>query len=162
MMTGGIARPSEIKIMKLRIPHDAWVLVCDARKAMFLRNEGDATYPNLKVEHVTEAPANPPSAQQGADRPGRIQNAVAPTSATGETDWHEQAEAQFARRTVEELTGVQRSRNPRGFVLVAPPRMLAAIRHSLDDQLRAAVLAEVDKDLTKHPVHEVERLLTAA
>jgi protein required for attachment to host cells len=34
----------------LRIPHDAYVFVGDGRKALLLRNEGDAQYPNLKTE----------------------------------------------------------------------------------------------------------------
>ena len=148
--------------MNLRIPHDAWVVVCDARKAIFLRNEGDATRPNLKVAQVREAAANPPSGEQGADRPGRIQNAVAPTSATEGTDWHELAENQFARDTVAALKLGYRADAPRGVVLVAPPRMLAMLRRHLDEELRSSVLAEVDKDLTKHPIHEIERLLTDA
>ena len=37
---------------KLRIPHDAFVLVGDGRKALFLRNDGDEKFPNLKVEQV--------------------------------------------------------------------------------------------------------------
>lgn len=148
--------------MKLRIPHDAWVLVCDARKAVFLRNEGDAAFPNLQVEQVTEAPSNPSNAEQGADRPGRIQNAVAPTSATGASDWHDLAELQFARETARAVELLHRSGRPRSFVLVAPPRMLAALRQNLDGGLSTAIIAEVDKDLTRHPVHEIERLLTGA
>lgn len=148
--------------MQLRIPHDAWVLVCDARKAIFLRNEGDATVPNLQVEQVTEAPANPPNAEQGTDRPGRMQNTVAPTSATGTADWHDLAEMRFARETARAVEHLHHSGRPRGFVLVAPPRMLSALRRSLDDGLRSAIIAEVDKDLTRHPVRELERLLTEA
>lgn len=148
--------------MKLRIPHDAWVLVCDARKAIFLRNEGDATFPNLQVEQVTEAPANPSNAEQGTDRPGRIQNAVAPTSATGTTDLHDLAEVQFARETAKAVEYLHRTGRPRGFVLVAPPRMLSALRRNLDGGVRSVIIAEVDRDLTKHPVHDVERLLTSA
>jgi protein required for attachment to host cells len=46
-------------------------------------------------------------------------------------------------------------------VLVAPPRILAALRQHLDGESRARILAEVDKDLTKHPIHEIERLLSS-
>ncbi|QEL27182.1 host attachment protein (plasmid) [Bosea sp. F3-2] len=148
--------------MNLRIPHNAWVVVCDARKAIFLRNEGNATLANLRVEQVREAAANPPSAEQGADRPGRIQNAVAPTSAIEGTDWHELAERQFAHDTVAALKLANRAVNPRSIVLVAPPRMLAMLRQHLDEELRSRILAEVDKDLTKHPIQEIERLLRAA
>lgn len=145
--------------MDLRIPHKAWVLVCDARKALFLRNEGNAAFPNLQVERATQAPANPPTAAQGTDRPGRIQNAIGPTSAAEAADWHDMAEAQFARDTIDAFAALYRSR-PHGVVLVAPPRMLAALREKLNDGVRATVIAEIGKDLTKHPVQEIERLLT--
>jgi len=145
--------------MELRIPPKAWILVCDARKALFLHNAGDAAFPNLRLERAIQAPANPLTAKQGADRPGRIQNAFGPTSAAEATDWHEMAEAQFARETVDAFRTLYRSR-PHGVVLVAPPQMLAALRESLDDGVDATVIAEIDKDLTKHPIQEIERLLT--
>lgn len=147
--------------MKLRIPHDTWVVVCDARKAIFLRNEGDETYPNLKVEQANTAPANPSSAEQGTERPGRIQNAAGPTSAIDAADRHTLAELQFADETAHSIEALHRAGRPHGFVLVAPPRMLAALRERLAGELRSTIIAEVDKDLTKHPVHEIERLLTA-
>ncbi len=145
--------------MELRIPPKAWILVCDARKALFLRNEGDAAFPNLQLERATQAPANPLTAKQGADRPGRIQNAFGPISAAEAIDWHEMAEVEFARETVDAFRALYRSR-PHGVVLVAPPRMLAALRENLSNGLHATVIAEVDKDLTKHPIQEIERLLT--
>ncbi|MDX3806423.1 MAG: host attachment family protein [Bosea sp. (in: a-proteobacteria)] len=147
--------------MDLRIPHDAWVIVCDARKAIFLRNEGSPTQPKLAVEQVKEASANPLSVQQGTDRPGRIQNARAPTSATEETDWHDMAEKQFARDTAAALKLAHQSGHPKGLVLVAPPRILAVLRQHLNEPSRFRILAEVDKDLTKHPIHEIERLLSS-
>ena len=47
-------------------------------------------------------------------------------------------------------------------ILVAPPRALGMIRPAYSHALRAAVRAEVDKDLVKQPVHEIEKHLTAA
>lgn len=137
--------------MDLRIPHNAWVIICDARKAMFLRNEGSPTQPKFAVDEVREAPANPPSARQGTDRPGRIQNAVGPTSATEVTDWHELAETIFARATAAALKRPNQSALSQDIVLVAPPRILAVLRQHLDGESRARILAEVDKDLTKSP-----------
>lgn len=148
--------------MKLHLPHDAWVVVCDARKALFLRNEGDAIFPNLKVEQANEAPANPRNAEWVTDRPGRTQNVTGPTSATGAADHHALAEAQFADTTMSAMETLHRGGRLRGFALAAPPRMLAALRERMTDRLRASVIAEVDKDLTKHPVHEIERLLIGA
>ena|GEM_PF-3960932 len=37
-------------------------------------------------------------------------------------------------------------------VVVAPPRTLAEPRHSFSDSLLRKIIAEVNKDLTKHPV----------
>lgn len=148
--------------MDLRIPHDAWVVVCDARKALFLRNEGSVTLPKFEVEEVKEASVNPSSAQQGADRPGRIQNAVAPTSATEETNLHDLAETQFALATAAALMRANQSGRLRDMVLVAPPRVLAILRQHLDEQTLSRILAEIDKDLTKHTIHEIEQILTGS
>lgn len=147
--------------MKLRIPHDAWIVVCDGRKALFLRNEGNAAAPNLKVERTSEAPENPIAARQGTDRPGRSQNVVGPTSAVDQTDWHAQAEADFAAATARAIETLDRSEKC-GLVLVAPPRTLAALREHIGHKLHASIIAEIDKEMTNHPVHEIARLLTAA
>ena len=45
-------------------------------------------------------------------------------------------------------------------MIVAPPRALGVLRRAYTDRLRAALHAEIDKDLTAAPVHEIERLLT--
>ena len=54
---------------RLSIPHDALVFVGDGQKALFLRNAGDATLPNLTTERVL-TDANLPAREQGTDRPG--------------------------------------------------------------------------------------------
>jgi protein required for attachment to host cells len=58
----------------LKIPHNAFVFVGDGRKALFLRNDGDEKFPNLKTEKGFEE-ENPPSHEQGTERPGHISNA---------------------------------------------------------------------------------------
>jgi protein required for attachment to host cells len=47
---------------KLKLPHNAFV--GDGRKALFLRNEGDEKFPNLKTESVFED-ENPLTHEQG-------------------------------------------------------------------------------------------------
>ena len=59
----------ECTVKKLAIPHDAIIFVGDGRKALFLRNDGDEKFPNLKTERVF-AEENPPTHEQGTDRPG--------------------------------------------------------------------------------------------
>jgi protein required for attachment to host cells len=145
----------------LKLPHKAWVLVCDGRKALFLQNEGDKLFPNLKVRRVFHAADNPATHEQGTDRPGR---AVMGThrSAMDETDWHEIAEHRFAAEIAAALVRLHQAEPLESLVIVAPPRTLADLRHALPKEIRQAVLEEIDKDLTKIPADEIERHLTAA
>lgn len=140
----------------LRISHGAWVLVADARKALLLYNEGDPTYPNLKTLQTIEAGKNPATSAQGSDRPGRAVTGER-RSAVGQTDWHAQAEAQFAVHVVNTLF---KSPPPVPVILVAPPAFLAEIRKHLSEQAREKVVAEIAKDLTHEPVSEIEKHLT--
>ena len=55
----------------IKLRHGMWVLVADGEKALFLRNQGDAQYPNLEVVRELHE-ENPPTREQGTDRPGRF------------------------------------------------------------------------------------------
>lgn len=55
---------------KPEIPHDAFVFVGDGHKALFLRNAGDEKLPDFRTERVF-VDDNPPTREQGSDRPGR-------------------------------------------------------------------------------------------
>ena len=140
----------------LRIPHRAWVLVADARKALLLSNEGDEVHLDLRVTQTLHAPVNKRTSDQGADQPGRAFSGSR-RSAVGQTDWHRQAEDQFAATTVETLFAKER---PHALLLVAPPAFLAELRKHLPDQVKSAVVGEIDKDLTHLTVSEIERNLS--
>jgi protein required for attachment to host cells len=144
----------------LRIPHDAVVFVGDGRKALFLRNAGDAKFPNLKVER-SFVDTNPPTREQGSDRPGRAFSSIdARRSGMEQADWHELEEKNFARDVAAQLEKVVRERKVKVLVIAAPPRTLAELRQLIHDDVKRRIVAEVDKDLTKHPVYEIERHLT--
>lgn len=147
---------------ELKIPHDAFVLVGDGRKALFLRNEGDENFPNLKVERLFED-ENRLTHEQGSERPGRISKADSgQRSAVEAVDWHDLEEHQFAKKVAAAMEQVVRTRRAPALVVVAPPRTLADLRDALHPDVRALVIAEINKDLTKHPVGEIERHLTDA
>ena len=143
---------------KLNIPLGAWILVVDGHKAMVLRNKGDDVHPNLQVEQVLEAPSNPLTHEQGADKPAR---AIfrGRRSALAQPDWHELAEHHFVDDVAEALARNHRQTPIRSLIVVAPPRALAELRRVLPDELKGVIIAELDKDLTKHPVVEIERHL---
>jgi protein required for attachment to host cells len=143
------------------IAHDTWILVGDGRKALMLRNDGTPQHPSLNVVDVLRDGANPPTHAQGADRPGRVmQSANGKRSAVEQTDWHEIAEERFATAIAQKLNAAANSDRFEKLILVAPPNTLAALRKNLDSKATQRIVAEVNKDLTKHPVPEIARLLT--
>lgn len=145
---------------KIAIPHDAFVFVGDGRKALFLRNDGDEKFPNLKTERVF-AEKNPPTHEQGSDRPGRTFASAGThrSGSVGQTDWHHLEEHRFTARVAAALETLVRERNAPALVIVAPPRALADLRRDLHPDVKKRVVAEIDKDLTNHPVGEIENHL---
>lgn len=146
----------------IRIPHNAYVLVGDGRKALFLRNEGSEISPRLKTEQVF-LNDNPPTREQGSDQPGRsFQSVGSHRSAVEQTDWHEIEERRFARTIADTLEGLARDRTIPGFIIAAPPKTLADLRQAFDISVKQRIIAELDKDFTGHPVSEIAKHLTAA
>ncbi|MDC7786844.1 host attachment family protein [Rhodoplanes sp. TEM] len=147
---------------KLSIPHDAFVFVGDGRKALFLRNEGDEKFPNLRTERVF-VDENPPAHEQGTDAPGRaFASTGSRRSGVEQTDWHEIEEQRFAKDAAATLHRLVRDRKVKALVIAAPPKTLAEIRRALHNEVKARVVAEIDKDLTKLPLYEIEKHLAAA
>lgn len=147
---------------KIKIPHDAFVFVGDGRKAIFLRNEGDEKFPNLKTEKVFEDDDNPPTHEQGTDKPGALGKTMGSgrRSTVEVADWHDLNEHRFAKTVAGAIEQVMRERKVPALVIVAPPRTLADLRNALHADVAARVIAEVNKDLTRHPVSEIEKHLT--
>jgi protein required for attachment to host cells len=148
---------------EIKLAHGIWVLIADGEKALFLRNEGDAAYPNLQVVRKVEE-ENPPNREQGTDAPGRYsQGGMSPhNSAMEETDWHRLAKDRFADELADRLYRMAHRGDFERIVLVAPPAVLGAMRQKLHKEVAQRVAAEVPKTLTGHPVDQIEKLLLAA
>ena len=142
---------------KLAIPHDAFIFVGDGRKALFLRNEGDEKFPSLKTERVF-ADENPPTHDQGADRPTVAFAHAGSHRRVGieQTDWHRLEEHRFVERVASALEKLVRSRHVPALVIVAPPQTLADLRRDFHADVKKLIVAEIGKDLTKHPVAEIQ------
>jgi protein required for attachment to host cells len=146
----------------LSIQPGEWVVVCDGAKALVLENVGDAKFPNLKTRDVYEQ-KHLATHEMGTDAPGRSHSSLGHgRSAVTQTDWHDQAEQAFLTELVHKLDAAVTSHKVKSLIVVAPPRALGMIRPHYSHALRAAVRAELDKDLVKMPVHEIEKHLTAA
>jgi protein required for attachment to host cells len=145
---------------KIQIPHNAFIFVGDGRRALFLRNEGDAKFANLKTEQVFND-HNPATRDQGTERPGSTSGGGSGSrrSSVEQTDWHDLEEHKFARDVAAALEAVVRERKVTALVIVAPPRTLADLRQAFHADIKKIIIAELDKDLTKQPIYEIEKHL---
>jgi protein required for attachment to host cells len=135
------------------------VVVCDGAKALVLENIGDTDLPNFKTREVYEQ-KDLATHEQGTDAPGRTMDSMGTRrSAVSQTDWHDQSERQFLEKLAKHLDAEVQAGKVKSVVIVAPPRALGMIRPAYPHALRGALRAEVDKDLVKMPVHEIEKHL---
>lgn len=155
----------------MQIPHDGYVLVADGRKMLFFRNDGDGTYPNLKVVTATEA-KNPKTSDQGSDQPGRSaagggargqgMTVKAGRSAFSETDWHTLEETRFAEDAAAMLKEQALANTFESLVIVAPPSALGDLRQHYHKEVSKRLVGEIAKDLTNHPVDQIEKIISEA
>ena len=146
---------------KLKLRPGEWVVVCDGAKALVLENVGDEMFPNLKTREVYQQD-DAMTHEQGSDAPGRsFQSVGTARSAMEQTDWHEQGERRFLEKLVARLDHAVQAGEVKSLIIAAPPRALGAIRQVYTQALRNALAAEIDKDLVRMPVHEIEKHLAA-
>lgn len=146
----------------MKVPADACVLVLDGRKMLFFRNQGDAVHPNLVVEQAEEL-INPPDRDQKTDKPGTSHSSVGPgRSSMEEVDFHQQAEDRFAAEAADLLRKRALANDFEALIVVAPPRTLGELRKHYHKEVSQRLVGELDKDLTGHPVPDIEKALIAA
>jgi protein required for attachment to host cells len=147
---------------RIALKNGLWLVVADGEKALFLKNEGDALHPNFQVVREMEQD-NPPTREQGVDRPGRHSDGPsAHNSAYEETDWQRLGKERFADEIAERLYKMAHRGDFKQIVLIAPPLVLGELRKKLHQEVTDKVVGEIAKTLTNHPVYDIENLLKAA
>jgi protein required for attachment to host cells len=156
----GGARMEEI----IRIPAELRIVVCDARKALILKNTGPTAQPYLVTDDHIEADA-PSSDRMDSDSPGRRFDGGAAAATGGARSAMEvrdiartEAEA-FARSLAEQLLRKHRNGQLEAMMLVAPPSFLGRLRQELAPELSAILTGEVAKHLTELPLAEIQATL---
>ncbi len=146
---------------KTKISPSDWVVVCDGRKWLILENKGDAELVNLVVRERKED-ENPATHEQGTERPGRSHQSVGNSrSAVGQTDWHDQGEADFLKALADKLDTAAQAGEIPGIVLVASPRAMGMIRPHLSGAVSGLIHSEIDKDYVMLPIDQIEKHLGA-
>jgi protein required for attachment to host cells len=144
----------------VRIPAGALVLIADGTKARLLRNKGNALHVDFGTERELEQ-ENPPTREQGTDKPGRYLAADRVSrSAVEQTDWHLQAEERFAAQIADLLYGMAHAHTFDHLVVIAAPKALGNLRAAFHPEVATRVLAEVAKDLTSVPTHDLAKRLS--
>jgi protein required for attachment to host cells len=143
----------------LHVAHGDWVLIGDGKKALFLTNEGDPDLLNLRTLSV-RIQASAAGHEQGTDRPGRAFASMSHARSSYEqTDWHELDEMRFAHEIAAQINRAVQEGLFKKLILIAPPKTLGELRDKLSPEARNHIRAEINKDLTKHAIPEIERLL---
>ena len=146
----------------MRVPHNTMVMVADGKKMLFFRNEGDAEFPKLEVQRKREQ-EDAPDRDLKTDAPGRtFDSGGSGRSSYQEVDFHQLAEDRFAVETADMLKRWALRNDYDSLIVVAPPRTLGELRKHYHKEVEKRLSGEVPKDLTGHPVPEIEKILQAA
>ena len=146
----------------MQLRHNTLVVVADGRKALFLRNEGDGVHPNLVVDHAEER-INPADRDQKTDAPGRAAASVGSArSSMDEVDFHRLEEDRFAADVGALLKERALANDFESLIIAAPPHTLGELRKHYHVEVANRLAGEVPKDLTGHPIADIEKALTAA
>ncbi|KKW91005.1 MULTISPECIES: host attachment family protein [Sphingobium] len=146
----------------MRIEHDAIVLVADGRKMLFFRNKGSPDFPNLETEEVKQQD-NPPDREQASDGTGRGPNSVGSHRGSVEqTNFHDLEETRFAAEAAALLRRRALAHDYKKLIVVAPPAALGEMRKHYHKEVQDRLVGEIAKDLSNHPVPEIERIITAS
>jgi protein required for attachment to host cells len=141
------------------LDHGTWIVAADGSRAVIMRNDGTPAKPKFTLIRRYEQ-ENPPTREQGTDRPGRTNDAGTHKSAMEQVDWHQLAEDRFVHGLVGDLTTAFNRHEFEALVIVAPPAALGEMRKALPDQIREHVVSEINKDLTNLKVHELQEVIT--
>ena len=132
-------------------PIPIWIVIADSARARILMKEGNTERYAAVPGGVFEQD-NPPTHEQGTERPGRTHPRIAGASRhtvmQNRADWHDLEKQKFAARIADFLNQAARDRAYQRLVLVAPPDTLGMLRAELDDGASAWLAASVAKDYT--------------
>jgi protein required for attachment to host cells len=143
-------------------PTTTWILIADGARARIFANHGPGKGVEA-VEGAEFAADHRPDREILSDKPGRTFESVGTTrhAIQPHHDPHRELKRAFSERLAQLLDQKLAQKAYDRVVLVAPPVTLGDLREALSDPVKAAVYAELGKDLTKTPTHELPEHLAA-
>lgn len=138
-------------------PHRTWILIADAGRARVLESVGmgKGAHPVDGLSSESSLPST--THEMVADRQSRTQESSNPTRHAIEprTDPREQLKRHYLEMLADELDKRLRASAFDKLIVVAPPHALGVLRAAFSDPVKAVIVAELAKDLTKTPDHEL-------
>ncbi len=129
---------------------DAFVAVVDGEKLKLFRNDGENGTANLIAMSVPDV-----------DRDNKGSGARHHSSAANPDD-SQQDEDGFAAGVAEMLNAQVLAGHIGALIVIAAPRTLGEMRRHYHKALSAKLVGEIAKDLTGHPLHDIEKAVANA
>ena len=129
---------------------EATVAVADGEKLILFRNTGDEANPKLTA--LPEADVENENAGSGARH---VSSSANPDDSQAEEDGFAAGISDLLNKRV--LDG-----KVANLIVIAAPRTLGELRKNYHQKLKAVLVGEIDKDLTGHAVHDIEKAIAAA
>lgn len=134
----------------MQIPQNTVVAVVDGENFNLFKNVGEAQ--EIKL-HALETPDVDDSKNNSGGRHG---------SSAANPDDSQQQEDAFGAGVVDQLNQLVLNGTIQKLVIIAAPRTLGELRKGYHKELESALIGELDKVLTGHSTHDLEKALTAA
>ena len=131
------------------LPKDTIVAVADGEKLHLFRNTGTETAMSLTA------------AESNVDATGKGSGARHHSSSSNPDD-SQVAEDSFANGVAEMLNQQVLKGDITNVVIIAAPRTLGEMRKHYHKKLSEVLLGEIAKDLTGHPIADIEKTILAA
>jgi len=134
---------------------NTWIVAADSGRARFLQVAGRDRL--VEIASLLNPEARLDERDLTTDAHPRFRGTAGPGSDRQETSAQEHATELFAKRVGDYLGRARIDRRYDELVLVAPPKFLGALRHSLDKEVAKRVVDERPKDLSWLKERELER-----
>ncbi|MEZ5997830.1 MAG: host attachment protein [Hyphomonas sp.] len=145
----------------MHLKHGDRVIVCDGGKYVVYDNHGDTGRIDLRVVRFEEDDV-PPTRDLGSGPPGRYPGPGSRRSAVDQTDWHDQAEADFIHALGERIEAWAAAEPGRTMVLIADPRSMGRLRKVIAEHAQARIGHTITGNFVRRPVAAIEDLINEA
>ncbi len=133
-----------------------YILIADGARSRLLLSE-NRTKPLTEVRGSEQKLDLKPDHELSAERPGRVhESANIARHAIERDDLHRREKERFAQSLAADLDRRLAGGEYDRLVIAAAPETLGVIRSALSGKVRAAIIGEIAKDLTKLPNPQVK------